>query len=533
MSISGVGSSVDRKNKSTCKSTEAEPTVPVSSVSSEATTEPSNAVSSVSRRLSIEPTTTTTIEMSSVSRRLSIDVTSPEPILTVLPVKSTTVPKNVITDGDIISLPQVTPTKTMAETVSSSQKKSNLQARRTQASPSENPLFPGKDQAVILQSVEGVTIAQYLREMANQVGGKNILFASRMSLGRIGFYFTSVTTVNSFMVEHGGISIKDQFLPARRMVTASERLVLSNVCPSIPHEVIAAALSSVLRIVSPMTFISLGSKEGDLGHVFSFRRQVFVVRPEGRNLPDSILIEFDGEKYRIFISFEDLRCFKCRQSGHIARNCSKTPQTVTNPCNDELTTTSLVEKNTISSKEVVSEMHEVQVPLRNPKTVEVVFASTSEINQLDCLLEEVMTQSEKAQQENHKEIDLITETKKPHGLTEQKCETVQKKLDESYQELPDEVVELFVNLNGVISADLFIQFLQDVKGNDRPLQVAQRYTNDIPALIAMLSKTLPFLRPHRAIRERVRRLIATMQKSNNYLEATGDVSLNQTSSENT
>jgi hypothetical protein len=137
-------------------------------------------------------------------------------------------------------------------------------------------MFPTKDHAFLLQSVDSVSIHQYLRAVADLVGPKNIWFGSRLSLGRVAIYLTSVELLNSFMAVHGGIEIGDEFLPARRMVTKASRLILSNVCPTIPHIVLEDILSTAVKLVSPMSFVNVGGKDPELSSIFSFRRQIFV-----------------------------------------------------------------------------------------------------------------------------------------------------------------------------------------------------------------------------------------------------------------
>ncbi len=64
-------------------------------------------------------------------------------------------------------------------------------------------------------------------------------------------------------------------------------------------------------------------------HVLSFRRQTYVlpdVDIEGNNLnfvlPDSMLISYEGEEFRIFLSTEDHWCSMCKTSDHNTNKCS-------------------------------------------------------------------------------------------------------------------------------------------------------------------------------------------------------------------
>jgi hypothetical protein len=161
----------------------------------------------------------------------------------------------------------------------------------TQSRSSANPShFPTKEHAFLIQSVESFTIHQYLRAVANLVGASNIWFGSRLSLGRVAVYLSTVKLVDEFMTKHAGIQIGDIFLPARRMVTKANRLVLSNVCPTIPHSTLEDMLGSAMKLVSPMSFVNVGGKDPELSTIYSFRRQIFVVIEESHQLPESLLV---------------------------------------------------------------------------------------------------------------------------------------------------------------------------------------------------------------------------------------------------
>lgn len=56
-------------------------------------------------------------------------------------------------------------------------------------------------------------------------------------------------------------------------------------------------------------------------HVISFRRQVYASLAENEIIPSSLLINYDGEETRIFLSDDQMTCFKCKRVGHIAAKC--------------------------------------------------------------------------------------------------------------------------------------------------------------------------------------------------------------------
>lgn len=147
--------------------------------------------------------------------------------------------------------------------------------------------FPTKEHAIIFSTVDGLRLQDYLIPLGNIVQPKSI-FSSRLSNNRICMYLSSKNNVENFMNNHGSIQIHGQTLRARRLITPAERLVLSNVCPTIPHEVIHRELEKLgLTMVSPITFLKISASLPEYSHILGFRRTVYV-SPHNINLPDSI-----------------------------------------------------------------------------------------------------------------------------------------------------------------------------------------------------------------------------------------------------
>lgn len=154
-------------------------------------------------------------------------------------------------------------------------------------------LFPDREQAIVFDTIENTVKDDYIIGVGNLIGAKNIIFASRVSNNRICIYLSSKNTVESFVSIHEGITIKDTFVKARRLVSPAKRVILSNVSPCIPHEIIEQELKRLnLKVVSQITFIGAGLTNPEYKHILSFRRQVYIILDEKENLPESILISF-------------------------------------------------------------------------------------------------------------------------------------------------------------------------------------------------------------------------------------------------
>lgn len=182
--------------------------------------------------------------------------------------------------------------------------------------------YPKKDQAVVFPVVEGIQVKDYVYATGEVVEPEDILFVSRISNNRVCMYFSSKQVVNEFIDQHGGIQINDVFIPARKLIVPAKRIILSNVAPAVPDSVIEEQLRERgIKLVSPMSLIGAGCSRDRFRHICSFRRQIFISTEQNVAVPGSILVKYEDEEHRIFISDDKVRCFKCRREGHIAASC--------------------------------------------------------------------------------------------------------------------------------------------------------------------------------------------------------------------
>ncbi|KAK9891857.1 hypothetical protein WA026_017345 [Henosepilachna vigintioctopunctata] len=56
-------------------------------------------------------------------------------------------------------------------------------------------------------------------------------------------------------------------------------------------------------------------------YVMSCRRHVYVNSEDLVNIPDSLSVDFEDSQYRIFLSVDNVACFKCKETGHKASKC--------------------------------------------------------------------------------------------------------------------------------------------------------------------------------------------------------------------
>jgi hypothetical protein len=197
---------------------------------------------------------------------------------------------------------------------------SNLQ----NSNPTNMNPFPKKDQAIILSVDDNLKLGDYVTSISEIVEPKNITFASRISNNRVCIFLSSSQLAESLARQHKTIVIKGIDISIRRLITPSKRIILSNVCPSIPHNMLEQLIRQIgLQPLSTVSFLRAGIPGEQFAHILSFRRQIYVEDNKDIELPSSMVITFEDTSYRIFLNYDDMCCFICKKPGHIASQCTQ------------------------------------------------------------------------------------------------------------------------------------------------------------------------------------------------------------------
>lgn len=384
-----------------------------------------------------------------------------------------------------------------------SQSPTNTTSYSTAAKSVPKPVFPKKDQAIVFHSEESLKLLDYVKAVGDIVGPKNISFASRISNNRICIYLSNRELVDKLIAAHQVISIKDMDLNIRRLVSPTKRIIISNISPSIPHDIAETALKNLnLNLASPISFLKAGIPGDEYGHILSFRRQVYIFTPtENFELQTSLLIPYEGNEYRIFLSTDKMECFLCKQTGHIASNCP-------NPPSSMLALDNIVAQPPSEVTPVNTDAQSFgNIPVDNP---------SQKRHHSDTLTSSQQSVSQSEGAASMPPPDGTADMPPPDGAAkEQKhikqCKKKRKTekhlqsilsdhtkaiLKERYQSTPEEFI---------LPVDNFIAFLENTYDNCNPYQEALKFTNDVKTLLANMYTIYPFLK-ERSIKNRFTRL---------------------------
>lgn len=197
-------------------------------------------------------------------------------------------------------------------------------SNRNFASITANYNSPKRDQALVFNSIDGVPQKEYILAVGQIVSPKNITFVSRISNNRFCIFLSNKNTLDALMEKTKIIIINDQEIQLRRLINPAKRIIISNVCPSIPNQEILNALKDVDVIpTSQINYIKAGINIEGYEHILSFRRQMYIKHEDTNKLPGSIAINFNGSQFRIFLTDDSITCYTCKSSGHTSKTCKK------------------------------------------------------------------------------------------------------------------------------------------------------------------------------------------------------------------
>lgn len=377
------------------------------------------------------------------------------------------------------------------------------------------PIFPKKEQAIILNSVDNLTLTDYIEAVGELVPQpKNITHASYMSNKRVCIYLSSIGLVDNIVSNHTSLKIKECDVSIRRLITPARRVILSSVSPSMPHEFLEKILKDLkLKLVSPISFLRAGIHNEKYAHILSFRRQVYIQTDDSIELPSSVVVKFEDTNYRIFLNFDEMKCFNCKQEGHIAKYCPTHSDTQAQTI--DLSQTAATQEN-LESEGQPGNYSETEIT--SPETLANLANTNTATNQLKrnapSTTDSISTQDTNDDLERSTDKIYPAEADKDAFKTPNRAKQPKKlKRSDSEESLTpmDDIMKpvkkCFETPDPpfLLTFEEITDFLSNVKGNQDPLSVARNYTNNIPELLDILRRIYPFF-THRSIKNRCTRI---------------------------
>jgi hypothetical protein len=349
-----------------------------------------------------------------------------------------------------------------------------------------NP-FPKKDQAIILSVDDNLKLGDYVTSISEIVEPKNITFASRISNNRVCIYLSSSQLAESLARQHKTIVIKGINISIRRLITPSKRIILSNVCPSIPHNMLEQLIRQIgLQPLSTVSFLRAGIPGEQFAHILSFRRQIYVEDNKDIELPSSMVLTFEDTSYRIFLNHDDMCCFICKKPGHIASQCTQhaEPSMETVAQNRSTTDAPIIISNSI--EQTVSDS---ETSPESPPVVEFNKISTKRLG--DTLTPSTTETSPPSPSSGDE--PFAKPTKPPTQNPRKRPKIDPAIVKEDIKEQLEPLRTFFGNLTPAptFALEKLIYLFENISGCPSPLTLARELTDDIPALIKILADIHP------------------------------------------
>lgn len=216
-------------------------------------------------------------------------------------------------------------------------------------------ITPKKDQGLIIESADGLRIKEYISAIGEIVGPDNILYASRFSKDRIYMYLKTKELVKEMTDKYDSISINETNLMIRPLILKATKYYLNRVCPSIPSTYLHDIITNLgINISSQIKREKMNNDDDAYSHIYSFRRTFYGFPEKDAIIPDSVLINYENENHRLFITTEIKRCSICHKIGHLRDVCKQKENEIENEKEMSNSNTSAIENSNNSNLIIIN-----------------------------------------------------------------------------------------------------------------------------------------------------------------------------------
>ncbi|KAK4877486.1 hypothetical protein RN001_009992 [Aquatica leii] len=249
-----------------------------------------------------------------------------------------------------------------------------------------------------------------------------------------------------------------------------------------------------------------GAKSGldntEYAHIYSFRRFTYVTMEENIDIPNSRLINIEGDNYRIFLQIDESKCYKCGKEDHLAAKCTQTTKIPTEQ------TLNLQPKETVQfkgNKRTFSTTHTDSSPdiIDITNQNQIVF-ETQKLNPI--------VQNNEKTLETFKQPKKIVTTKRIKATKKPKQNS---DTEDAVENMLSPIKQYLSNQeNFEFTFSEFQSFYNKIVTSPHPLEVAVSFMPNIDKLIDILKDLYPLL-THQKIKYRFTRIINVIRKTRN------------------
>lgn len=380
---------------------------------------------------------------------------------------------------------------------------SSQQQSTSYAGAAKAQVFPTKDQAILIDTIEGIPLKDCIVAVAEKVTPEAIRFASRISNNRVCIYLATKSIADDLVYKYKTLLIRGNTLTIRPLIAKNKRIIISNVHPTIHHDSLLSFFESInVKPTSDITFLKTSPNDCPWAHIMSFRRQIYVHPDDVEKIPESCRIAHEGTTYVIFLSPESPACFLCKKEGHQARNCPKKgPVDKQNEASEAMPP----QANEIPAPSPQSGVEETSVPQNHDYTAD----TDSQADFTEFTMEQEtpsMTfkrplptspppNQQVSIQHSRENIDNLERTEDfprlPSKQTPPTHQTKKRRAEKKENDLDASMlaIETAINTspeNFPLSSIQFSNFLEKARGNKNPLYIVHEFTQDVESIVRML-----------------------------------------------